>query len=194
MAALIGSRICHDLISPIGAIGNGIELMSMGPGSADSPELALVSESCRAAQARIRFFRVAFGSQVTSEQMVAASEARSILAEYSRDARQNPDWRVTSDVPRRELQIALLAYLCLETALPRGGAIVITHGGGHWQLQVEADHLSVDPKLWSALTGTPMATPPAAAHVQFVLLPMIAAELGRAISVAHGETRLTLTI
>ena len=60
LAALLGSRICHDLISPIGAIGNGVELMLMD-GAGRAPEVALISESVDAANARIRFFRVAYG-------------------------------------------------------------------------------------------------------------------------------------
>ncbi len=53
LAALIGSRICHDLISPIGAIGNGLELLSMA--GAGGPEVALISDSVSNANARIRF-------------------------------------------------------------------------------------------------------------------------------------------
>ena len=58
LAALVGSRICHDLISPIGAIGNGLELFLMD--TAGGPELALITESISHAKARIRFFRVAY--------------------------------------------------------------------------------------------------------------------------------------
>ena len=57
IAALVGSRICHDLISPIGAIGNGVELIGLTENTS-SPELALISESVDNANARIRFFRV----------------------------------------------------------------------------------------------------------------------------------------
>ena len=45
LASLIASRICHDLISPVGAIANGLELMSLGGASNGGPELALVTES-----------------------------------------------------------------------------------------------------------------------------------------------------
>ena len=57
LAALIGSRICHDLVSPIGAIGNGVELLAMA--GAAGPEVRLIAESVAAANARIRFFRIA---------------------------------------------------------------------------------------------------------------------------------------
>jgi histidine phosphotransferase ChpT len=61
IAALIASRICHDLISPIGAIGNGMELMALSSGQEQSsPELDLISQSVENANARIRFFRIGF--------------------------------------------------------------------------------------------------------------------------------------
>ena len=63
-ATLIGSRICHDLISPIGAINNGIELIEMGS-TASTPEMTLISESVVNASARIRYFRIAFGAAVS---------------------------------------------------------------------------------------------------------------------------------
>jgi histidine phosphotransferase ChpT len=65
LCALIGSRLCHDLVSPVGAIGNGVELLSMegagAPMPAGAAELSLVRESVENAQARLRFFRIAFG-------------------------------------------------------------------------------------------------------------------------------------
>ena len=60
---LIGSRICHDLISPLGAIGNGVELLTMS-GMTEVPEMTLISESVENANARIRFFRIAFGGRI----------------------------------------------------------------------------------------------------------------------------------
>ena len=85
LAALIGSRICHDLISPIGAIGNGVELMLMD-GAPKAPELALISESVANANARIRFFRVAFGA-ATGDQRIAAPEVLSILSDLTKGGR-----------------------------------------------------------------------------------------------------------
>src|SRR5918999_443760 len=60
LSALVSARLCHDLISPMGAIGNGLELMNISatPGSA---ELALVHDSLNTALAKLRFFRIAFG-------------------------------------------------------------------------------------------------------------------------------------
>ena len=70
-AALIGSRICHALISPVGAINNGIELIQMTTPSL-GPEMAMISERLTNASARIRFFRIAFGA--AGEQLVGRQE------------------------------------------------------------------------------------------------------------------------
>ena len=83
-SALIGSRICHDLVNPIGAIGNGVELMMMD-GTAKGPELALIAESVASATARIRFFRIAFGA--SGDQRIARSDVLSILSVVSQGGR-----------------------------------------------------------------------------------------------------------
>ena len=83
--ALLGSRICHDLISPLGAISNGVELLTMS-GSASAPEIALIAESVENANARIRLYRIAFG--IASEnQGVGSSEVRNILVGRLRASR-----------------------------------------------------------------------------------------------------------
>ncbi len=56
LATLIGSRICHDLISPIGAIHNGLELLELSGGMSQTPEMQLIVESCANARARVTFF------------------------------------------------------------------------------------------------------------------------------------------
>ena len=61
LASLIGSRICHELISPIGAIHNGLELISLSGPVQHEAEISLITQSCQNAASRIKFFRVAFG-------------------------------------------------------------------------------------------------------------------------------------
>ena len=72
LTALVASRICHDLISPIGAIGNGVELLTMESGGTLRPEFALISESVANANARIRLFRIAFGAASVTPTPISA--------------------------------------------------------------------------------------------------------------------------
>jgi histidine phosphotransferase ChpT len=190
-AALIGSRICHDLISPIGAIGNGVELLLMSsPGA--GPEVALIAESVANANARIRFFRVAFGAGGEG-QRIARSELASIIADVTRGGRLAGEVLAPSDLSRGEAKMAFLAWLCLETALPFGGRIVLERGETRWTATGTAPRTKVDPDLWEVLSNPAKPWPVTPAQVQFVLLPEEAAKAGRrlTVEVREGEVRLS---
>lgn len=173
LAALVGSRICHDLISPVGAIGNGLELMQMGGG--DGPEMALVADSLANAQARIRFFRVAFGA--AGDEPVAEAELRRIFADLSGAARQQVEWAVAGPVTRAEARLAFLAIMCLESALPFGGTITVTRDDGSWRIAGQSQKLLIDETLWEALNRPGAEVAPA--EVQFALLPLLLEEQGQ---------------
>ena len=89
LASLVAARLCHDLVSPLGAIGNGVELLEMSgdyPGIANSPELTLIGESVRAARARVRYYRMAFG-HAPPDQRVAVAEIDQLAQDYAKGAR-----------------------------------------------------------------------------------------------------------
>ncbi len=119
--ALIGSRICHDLINPLGAISNGFELLSMS-GAVQGPEMELVSDSVENATARVKFLRMAFGA-ASPDQMVSRSEILSTLQSIAHCGRLSYSWNVPSDSRRIEARVALLSMMCIETALPVGGTL-----------------------------------------------------------------------
>ncbi|MDR5652487.1 histidine phosphotransferase family protein [Ruixingdingia sedimenti] len=168
LAALLGSRICHDLISPLGAIGNGVELLAMA-GQGTGPEVALISESVANANARIRFFRVAYG-MAGADQRMGRPEILSILGESTRGGRTVIDWRVAGDLPRREVRLAFLALQCLETAMPYGGQVAVDREGARWTLAGTARKLRHDAALWDALCDPLMALSLTPAQVHFGLL------------------------
>jgi len=113
LAALVGSRICHDLISPIGAIGNGVELMLM-EGAGKGPEMALITESVAHANARIRFFRVAYGA-TGADQRIGRNEVTSILSDMTHGGRIKVDWVSPPDLPRRDVKLVFLLLQCAES-------------------------------------------------------------------------------
>lgn len=192
LAALIGSRICHDLVNPVGAISNGVELIAMGGAAPDGPELALVSDSVAHASARLRFYRVAFGV-AGPNQMLGRSETALILADSFGGTRLAVDWGVQGDQPRAEVKIAFLLLQCIEAALPRGGEAHVSVAGGRWRIEATAERIKDDPALWSVLGGG--ALPPALrpAEVQFALAPRAAAGIGRTIEAKLGASAITIT-
>lgn len=191
LAALLGSRICHDLISPIGAIGNGLELLMMEAGTR-GPEMALISESVGHANARIRFFRVAFGA-AHGEQRLGRPEVSGIINDMTRGGRLSIEWHSGPDLSRAEVKIAFLLLMCLESAMAYGGKIMVQVDGGRWQISGEAAKLRIEPSLWEILAD-PTAAPditPAVVH-----FPLAAEEISRRqyrLTADLGQTAIKLS-
>lgn len=189
LAALIGSRICHDLISPIGAIANGLELLDLA-GAVRGPEMALIADSAGNAGARIQFFRIAYGA--AGDQMLGRAEIAAILGDVTRAGRIAVCWEAPGAQPRAEVRIAFLAVQCLETAMPFGGSIRIDAAEGTWSVAGQAAKFNLDPDLWAGLAAA--AAPPeiTPALVQFALLPPLLAEAGRGLAITRGPGEVVL--
>ncbi|MFK7753501.1 MAG: histidine phosphotransferase family protein [Sedimentitalea sp.] len=188
LAALIGSRICHDLISPIGAITNGLELLDLS-GSLQGPEMDLISDSVGNAGARIRFFRVAYGA--AGDQMMGPAEIRALMADISRGGRLNLIWDSDAMHQRAEVRLAFLAIQCCETALPYGGTITISEDNG-WYVDGMASKINHDDALWANLSKPGHNDDVTPAQVQFALLPHIASELGRSVQTSHTSESVSI--
>lgn len=168
LAALMGSRICHDLVSPLGAIGNGVELLMLDGGAA-RPEIALIAASVASANARLRFLRVAFGV-VGGSQPMAPAEVTRLLDDCHRDSRLVVEWQVATPQERRLVRRAFLGLMCVTAALPLGGqvALMVDDGGG--RLRATGPRLAVDSALWALLDQARADYPLAPPQVQFGLL------------------------
>lgn len=186
LTALVGSRICHDLISPLGAIGNGVELLGLS-GISQTPEMALIEESVQNANARIRFFRVAYGS-ASADQSLSRSEVTATLLAAARGGRISYLWDVPGDQPRPDVRIAFLILQCLEAAMPMGGEIKVSRTGDTWLIHAETDRLRVDEALWDSLVNPRARVNFTAAQVQFALLPEVLTEHGRKLRIAIGKS------
>lgn len=124
LAKLIASRICHDLISPVGAIANGMELVAL-TGADSTPEFELISDSVAGANARIKFYRVALGMS-SAEQKLGRSEISTILGAFYKGTRLTCAWDVQDDCPRTEVQAAFLALLCVAAHCQREGSLPLS--------------------------------------------------------------------
>ena len=191
IAALIGSRICHDLISPLGAIGNGVELLGMA-GAVDGPEMALISESVINANARIRFFRIAFGA-ARGGQMIGRDETLSILQDMSTGSRVRVEWDSDANLLRQEVKLAFLLIQCFETALPYGGTIVVKQDQDGWSLHCNAEKMNIDTSIWELLVPTGIEKEISPAEVHFALVPDAAKGAGCNLQTDLRDNAVTLT-
>lgn len=189
LSALIGSRICHDLISPLGAIGNGLELLQMS-GATEGPEMALIADSVESANARIRFFRIAYGD-AQSNQMIKGAELRGALHGSYQGGRLTINWQ-PEDMLRSEAKRAFLALQCLETAMPYGGTVVVSGPSNAFCFRGTAERFAFEPTLWDGLSGKGTLDGLRPAQVQFALLADLSREAGRPISA--NQTGKTITL
>ena len=127
LAALLCSRVCHDLVSPVGAIANGLEMMD----EEDDQEmhrlaLELVRRSARQASAKLQFCRLAFGAAGGAGSLLDVGEAGDIARLFVAEEKVKLDWlapRTARD--KNEVKLLLNLMLLAIAAVPRGGSVAI---------------------------------------------------------------------
>lgn len=189
--SLVGSRICHDLISPLGAIGNGVELLSMS-GVGAAPEMSLITESVDSANARIRFFRVAYGA-AKADSVIGHAELKSVLHDLYRGNRLAVDWRITDDVPRIEAKLAFLLLQCMESACPWGGKVQVTRSGETWNIFGQTERMKIDAPFWDLLVDERKQVDVTPSNVHFALIQPAAQQVGRRVTTNITDTSLSIS-
>lgn len=195
LAELISSRLCHDLVNPLGAIGNGVELIDM-TGSARGPEMALIRDAVQDAQARLRFLRIAFGGAGPT-QVISPREAKATLQAPWNGSRLSVHWALAQDLPRLRVKLVYLMVLCAETALPMGGEVTLSQTPtGQLRLDASAPRVAPDPALWSVLHfGMNAAERPLRpSEAQFAALHATTTPLALNINYVAQDEGLTLSI
>lgn len=188
LAATMASRICHDIASPLGAIANGVELLLLS-GAERTPELDLIAQSIEGANARLRFFRLAFGA--ANGRVVGQREVAGLLRGLEKTSRFTYDWTPPGDHPREEVKAVFLLIQCIESALPMGGRLRIARDGEAWSIEAEGPRLRINPPVWDALGRLRAPPPETSALVQFALLPTVLDGLGRSVDLSLGPDRIT---
>ncbi len=192
LAQLVGSRLCHDLVNPISAISNGLELLALS-GAAPTPEIELIGDAVKDALARIRFFRVAFGAARPGE-TISARETREVLSEIYGNSRLDVQWQIAEDLPRADTKLGFLLLNTAETAFPLGGTLTISRRASGWRLEAAGRKMSVEDANWQALVTPGLATSPPPARVQFALLMQELAARDAGLSVSIDAEALSLAM
>ena len=190
LAGLVAARICHDLVSPLGAIGNGVELMQMTGGGA-GPEADLIRESADTAAAKLRFLRLAFGAGGRTGMNLA--DAGRIASDHQRGTRANVRWEVHGTAQRAEVRLVLLAMLCIESAMATGGEIIVSRNGDRWQIDGAAEALRLEPSLWHALAAGRPPHDVDAARVHFAVFAEAARSVGIDLGVRTAPESVALS-
>ena len=132
LAALLCSRLCHDLIGPIGALNNGIEILA----DEDDPAMReqatqLLGDSAEEAARRLRFYRLAFGASGGMGQAIPLSEARDAAQGLFHKGRTSLEWPADltlAPADKSLVKLLLNVILLAGAALPRGGTLAVRPG------------------------------------------------------------------
>jgi histidine phosphotransferase ChpT len=131
LAALLSSRVCHDVISPVGAIVNGLEVLEEEKDAEmRGHALALIKSSANEASARLQFCRLAFGAAGSKGASIDTGDAELVTRQLLADERTQFNWSVPRVLMSKN-KVKLLLNLCLlaDGTIPRGGVISVTSTG-----------------------------------------------------------------
>jgi histidine phosphotransferase ChpT len=198
LASLLCSRLCHDLMSPVGALNNGIELL----GDETDPEmrekcLELLADSARATANKLKFFRLAFGAGGGFGEEIDTAEAQAALEGlFGAEGKVELGWVVQSEkLPKGAVKLLLNLALLAGDALVRGGRLDVgaERAGGGIELAVRAEgpRILLDPVLRETLaTGGGEAVEPRAAGAW--LAHSLAAEGGGSLRLSDPSSEVLM--
>ncbi|RXF75379.1 histidine phosphotransferase ChpT [Hansschlegelia zhihuaiae] len=131
LAALVASRVCHDVISPVGAIVNGLEILE------DEKDegmrgfaFDLIKKSAAQASARLQFCRIAFGAAGSAAAQLDLGDAEQVARGFVEDQKTKLVWETPRQLlAKNKVKLLLNLVLVAATTIPRGGEIRVTSAG-----------------------------------------------------------------
>lgn len=152
LGALLCSRVCHDIISPVGAISNGLELLDEESSDAETKEIAmdLIRSSALNASTKLQFARIAFGAAGSAGSDIDTGDAQSVAVGYfGNEKKTTLEWTgERAYMPKNKVKLALNLLLVALHAIPRGGNVAI-----------EIENPNAEPTITVTATGTKARVP-----------------------------------
>jgi len=158
LAALLCSRVCHDVISPVGAINNGLELLDEG--AADADALDLIRTSAINASVRLKFARLAFGASGSVGASIDTGEAEKAAKDFAvAEKKTEVTWNgPRAIIPKNRVKLLLNLFLVAYAGIPRGGSVDVTlidpEGAARFEIVVKGRMMRVPAKFVEICSGT----------------------------------------
>ncbi len=199
LASLLCSRLCHDLLSPVGALSNGIELLAVEK----DPEMRqrcfeLLEQSAKASADKLKFFRLAFGAAGGFGEMVPVAEPRALIdALVASNQRITVNWSLADQaMPKPAVKTLLnLAFIGME-ALVRGGTLDIgaelREGASEIVVRAAGPRIAFDPDIGRALDGSLAPEDLSSRTAPAAMLHQLAESLGGGLQHALTEEALVM--
>ncbi|MCP1334912.1 histidine phosphotransferase family protein [Futiania mangrovi] len=196
LAALLCSRLCHDLVSPVGAITNGLEILE----DDDDPEIRAqaishIGQSAGAASARLQFLRVAFGSGSSLGETVDTIELEDLAEALFARTRVHTVWSLDRpSVPKDSARLLLNLLLVAADTLPRGGTVTIAEQTDALVISAVGEGARMLPEVDGFLSGEVNGTQPDPRSVVAFYAGRLAARAGLPFRWAPAAGRVDFVI
>jgi histidine phosphotransferase ChpT len=128
LAALLCSRVCHDLISPAGAIVNGLEVLEEKDSDEETKTFALdlIKRSARTASARLQFCSIAFGAAGSANAQIDLGNAQAMARGFIEDDKTKLTWNLPHALlPKNRVKLLLNMLIIAGQTIPRGGTLTV---------------------------------------------------------------------
>ena len=196
LSSILISRVCHDLVSPIGAVVNGIDLVRELGGADVDAELAMISQSSDRASALLKYYRIAFGD-APEDSAIARGTLRDQAAAFLGSGRIVIDWPDDGGpaLPRPAARLLFLLLMSARVLAGMRGTLFVSlppDTDMPMQVRVEGELSPDAPEMLSHLTGDAGETEVTPRLVEFVLARIRAAGLGAALEIARGDGSVTI--
>lgn len=196
LAALLCSRVCHDIISPVGAINNGLELLE--DGGADEDAMDLIRTSAVNASARLQFARIAFGAAGSAGVEIDLGDAQAVATAYMRGEKADFTWNgARAFLPKNKVKLLLNLILIGNGSIPRGGTLDCTiepgAEGPAFTLAASGRLMRVPQKFADFVEGRFGEEPIDAHSVQYYYTLLLAQEAAMTVSIEATDEAITYT-
>jgi histidine phosphotransferase ChpT len=184
LAALLCSRLCHDLISPVGAIINGLEVMEEDKDEETKTfALDLIKKSATQASAKLQFYRLAFGAAGSAGAQIELGDAEKAARGLLEDGKTTLVWNLPRAlVAKNRVKLLLNMLLVAVGSIPRGGTLTAEPMGEGYQVTARGGlNARLGPTTADLLAGSP-AEPVSAHAIQPVYTGILARDCGLAIT------------
>jgi histidine phosphotransferase ChpT len=189
LAALLCSRVCHDLISPVGAIVNGLEVLEEDKDEETRTfALDLIKKSAGAASAKLQFCRLAFGAAGSAGAQIELGDAEKAVRGLLDDGKTTLVWNLPRElVPKNRAKLLLNMLLVAAGAIPRGGTLTADPVDNGFRITASGLNARVTAATAELLGGSP--TQPVDAHaIQPLYTGILGRDCGLSVSaVAEGD-------
>ncbi len=198
LAALLCSRVCHDLISPVGAIVNGLEVLEEEKDEATKTfALELINKSARNASARLQFCRLAFGAAGSAGAQIDLGDAEAMARGFIEDEKIKLKWNLPRALlPKNRVKLLLNMLVISGQAIPRGGVLTVDPlGEGEsmsFRITAAGPNARVPPHATELVAGA--AEGPVDAHaIQPFYTGLLARSCGLTVTLAPEGEAITIS-